>query len=199
MKALDLHLSLALNNHGAKLSQAFGCDVLAYVGDIDDGSIPLYKEVIERLDDERKLAPSGFNADRLVIVLHTNGGIVEVVEKLVSITRSKYDVVDFLVPEHAMSAGTIWCMSGDSIFMDYASSLGPIDPQVRSSNGSLLQKADCARDFFRAGKETEGAGGHFWHDAVLNANIITPAPWMLSDANRSCNAGMWFNTNCCPN
>ena len=29
-----------------------------------------------------------------------------------------------------MSAGTILCMSGDKIFMDYASILGPIDPQV---------------------------------------------------------------------
>ena len=27
-----------------------------------------------------------------------------------------------------MSAGTIWCMSADKIFMDYSSSLGPIDP-----------------------------------------------------------------------
>lgn len=29
-----------------------------------------------------------------------------------------------------MSAGTILCMSGDKIYMDYASSLGPIDPQI---------------------------------------------------------------------
>jgi hypothetical protein len=29
-----------------------------------------------------------------------------------------------------MSAGTILCMAGDRILMDYSSSLGPIDPQV---------------------------------------------------------------------
>ncbi len=29
-----------------------------------------------------------------------------------------------------MSAGTIFCMSGNKIFMDYSSSLGPIDPQI---------------------------------------------------------------------
>lgn len=29
-----------------------------------------------------------------------------------------------------MSAGTILCMSGDKIYMDYASSLGPINPQI---------------------------------------------------------------------
>lgn len=34
------------------------------------------------------------------------------------------------MPDSAYSAGTIFCMSGDKIFMDYSSSLGPIDPQV---------------------------------------------------------------------
>lgn len=35
-----------------------------------------------------------------------------------------------------MSAGTIFCMSGDKIYMDYASSLGPIDPQVMAPDNS---------------------------------------------------------------
>lgn len=33
-----------------------------------------------------------------------------------------------------MSAGTIFCMSGNRIYMDYSSSLGPIDPQVQTKN-----------------------------------------------------------------
>ena len=40
----------------------------------------------------------------------------------------------FIVPDSAMSAGTIFCMAGDKIFMDYSSSLGPIDPQVFNGN-----------------------------------------------------------------
>lgn len=44
--------------------------------------------------------------------------------------RHHYKEVYFVVPDFAMSAGTILCMSGDKIFMDYSSSLGPIDPQV---------------------------------------------------------------------
>jgi hypothetical protein len=47
---------------------------------------------------------------------------------------------------------------------------------------SLLQKARCVGDFLRREAKAEGAGGHFWHDAVIEANIITPATWMLSDA-----------------
>jgi len=38
--------------------------------------------------------------------------------------------VFFVVPDYAMSAGTVFCMSGNKIFMDYSSSLGPIDPQI---------------------------------------------------------------------
>jgi hypothetical protein len=41
---------------------------------------------------------------------------------------------------------------------------------------SLLQKARCMGDFLRREAKAEGAGGHFWHDAVTKPNIITPAP-----------------------
>lgn len=36
------------------------------------------------------------------------------------------------MPDSAYSAGTIFCMSGDKIYMDYSSALGPIDPQVHN-------------------------------------------------------------------
>jgi hypothetical protein len=49
---------------------------------------------------------------------------------MVEIIRHHYAEVYFIVPDYAMSAGTIFCMSGDKIYMDYSSSLGPIDPQV---------------------------------------------------------------------
>jgi hypothetical protein len=44
------------------------------------------------------------------------------------------------------------------------------------SHTSLLQKARCMGDFLRREAKAEGAGGHFWHDAVTKPNIITPAP-----------------------
>lgn len=63
-------------------------------------------------------------------MLNTSGGSAEAVEQLVKIMRHHYDEINFVVPDYAMSAGTILCMSGDAIYMDYSSSLGPIDPQV---------------------------------------------------------------------
>ena len=40
-----------------------------------------------------------------------------------------------------MSAGTIFCMSGNKLYMDYSSSLGPIDPQVPDRDRKVLVPA----------------------------------------------------------
>ena len=54
---------------------------------------------------------------------------------------------------------------------------------------SLLQNSHCRGDFSRLEATAEDAGGHFWHDAVIETNIITPAQWILPNRNRSCNGG----------
>ncbi|MGH9960801.1 MAG: SDH family Clp fold serine proteinase [Pyrinomonadaceae bacterium] len=87
----------------------------------------LFRDFIEKLKSTE-------SQSRLVIVLNTPGGTAEAVEKMVEIVRFHYSEVWFVVPDYAMSAGTIFCMSGDKIFMDYSSSLGPIDPQVPKGN-----------------------------------------------------------------
>ena len=65
------------------------------------------------------------------MVLQTDGGYVEVVERIVKILRNHYPHVSFIVPNYAFSAGTVLVMSGDVIRMDYYSVLGPIDPQIQ--------------------------------------------------------------------
>jgi hypothetical protein len=58
---------------------------------------------------------------------------------MVAVLRKHYQTVNFIVPDIAMSAGTIFCMAGDKIYMDYASTLGPIDPQVPTpDNGGYV-------------------------------------------------------------
>ena len=49
---------------------------------------------------------------------------------MVYVIRRHYAEVYFLVPDRAMSAGTVFVMAGDQIFMNYSSCLGPIDPQI---------------------------------------------------------------------
>jgi membrane-bound ClpP family serine protease len=92
---------------------------------------PLFPTVDKAFRDfieELKSQPQEIKS--LTIFLNTDGGEAETVENLVRIIRFHYSKVYFVVPDYAMSAGTIFCMSGNEIYMDYSSSLGPIDPQV---------------------------------------------------------------------
>ena len=69
---------------------------------------------------------------------YAGGGQAEAVEKMVEFVRHHYKHFYAIVPRAAMSAGTIFCMAADKIFMDYASSLGPIDPQVPDRDNKFL-------------------------------------------------------------
>jgi hypothetical protein len=100
-------------------------DVVFFYGSIDTGVLRLFRDFIERTADTTK-----FDRSRLIFLLNTPGGSAEAAEKMVEIIRHHYKEVFFVVPDFALSAGTIFCMSGDCIYMDYSSSLGPIDPQV---------------------------------------------------------------------
>lgn len=120
----DLTLHEILNERLEKLEKHFNSDVIFYYGPIADSLEKPFRDFIEDLKSDT------VKNDTLCIFLNTPGGSAETVEKLVKITRHHYKEVYFVVPDSAYSAGTIFCMSGDKIFMDYSSSLGPIDPQV---------------------------------------------------------------------
>ncbi len=100
--------------------------MIFFYGPIYPSIEQLFREFIEKLKQD------GAPREKLVIFLNSPGGSAEIVEKLVEIIRFHYKEVYFVVPDEAMSAGTIFCMAGDKIFMDYSSSLGPIDPQVHN-------------------------------------------------------------------
>ena len=113
-----------LNKRLSDLELHFKADFLFYYGPITDSLDKPFRDLIEELKSEPD------NKDTLFIMINTPGGSAETVERLVKIIRHHYTTVNFIVPDAAYSAGTIFCLSGDSIYMDYSSSLGPIDPQV---------------------------------------------------------------------
>ena len=60
---------------------------------------------------------------KLIVLVETEGGFVETVERIVSVFRRHYSTVEFIIPNYAYSAGTLLVMSGDEIYMDYYSVL----------------------------------------------------------------------------
>ncbi len=124
-----------VKDHEAKVEEKLQCDVLYYYGELRRGLIPHFREAVERMADREG------KRDALGICITTPGGEAEAVEKMVEIARHHYSFMYAIVPRAAMSAGTILCMACDKIYMDYSSSLGPIDPQVPDKESKFLVPA----------------------------------------------------------
>ncbi len=110
-------------HHLSNLAKTCKSDVLAIYS-------PMHYQLPGLLRDEiENLRKQNSNKGELTILLDTGGGLIESVERTVDVIRHHYDSVSFVIPDKAMSAGTVFALSGDNIFMDYYSQLGPIDPQ----------------------------------------------------------------------
>ncbi len=129
---MDKALKEMIVNALLELEKVTDGDVLCYSGPIIDGNENIFLDIIEELacdQDKRNV---------LNVVLTTTGGSAMAVERYVNIIRKHYEKVVFIIPDYAYSAGTIFCMSGDEIWMDYFSVLGPIDPQVKNKEGKFV-------------------------------------------------------------
>jgi hypothetical protein len=114
-------IELQLGERAMAVERATNADVLTYMGPISPPADDLIKDAVEDINNRRA---------GIMVVLETPGGYIDVAERIARILRHHYRRVEFLVPSYAMSAGTVLVMAGDAIHMDYASVLGPIDPQV---------------------------------------------------------------------
>ena len=147
---LENNLKLLLNSKLASLEQYLNADVLVYNGPIGNLNDNFFLKLVEELAS----APNHHKI--LYVMLTTTGGSATTVERYANIIRYHYSEVHFIVPDYAYSAGTIFCMSGDSIYMDYFSVLGPIDPQVLNKEGRwvpALGYLDKINDYMRKAKE----------------------------------------------
>lgn len=125
-------LKQLLNGKLKVLEQYLDADILVYTGDLGPLPAHIFTKMVEELKND------AVKHERLYIVLTTRGGSAEMVERYVNILRYHYSEISFIVPDYAYSAGTIFCMSGDNIYMDYSSVLGPIDPQVLNKDNKYV-------------------------------------------------------------
>jgi membrane-bound ClpP family serine protease len=122
MLPLDTYIQRQLLQHLGSIEETLGADLMAIISQIVPG---LEHRVRDATELKKNRRPA------LAVILDTTGGVVEVVERIVGVFRHHYAEVTFIVPDRAMSAGTVLVMSGDRILMDYFSCLGPIDPQIQ--------------------------------------------------------------------
>ncbi len=88
--------------------------------DVNDGDMEGFMNALKGVDYSKGLD----------LLLHTPGGDPTAAEAIVNYLREKFDDdIRVIVPQIAMSAGTMIACSAKEIVMGRQSSLGPIDPQ----------------------------------------------------------------------
>jgi len=128
LRPLDEHPKSQLTQGLVDIGEILASDVVTIISPIVPGLEHRLRQAIEGLQERKNV---------VTVILDTPGGVVEVVERMVSVLRSVYDEVTVIVPDRAMSAGTILALSADRIMMDHLSCLGPIDPQIER-DGKLV-------------------------------------------------------------
>lgn len=148
MRPLDKYMKNQLDAHMQKLERLLSADVMSIIS-------PLLYGLEGKVRDA--IAPIRRRKQVIAIIHDTSGGLVEVVERMVNIIRANYREVIFIIPDRAMSAGTIFALSADRILMDCFSCLGPIDPQIEKE-GRLVPALSYLNQYERLNdKAAKGA------------------------------------------
>ena len=118
------------NKYVRLLSEYTRRDTIVYASRWTSGDIPPNLVSINDEDVHAFMeALAGLSNDKLDLILHTGGGSAEAADAIVSYLRQKYKHIRIIIPQAAMSAGTMLACSADIIVMGKQSSIGPIDPQ----------------------------------------------------------------------
>jgi len=73
----------------------------------------------------------------LDLILHTPGGDIAATESIIDYLMTMFSDIRVIVPQLAMSGGTMIACSANKILMGKHSSLGPIDPQFNTPFGTV--------------------------------------------------------------
>ena len=103
---------------------------------INDRDINAFMETVYKLDRSKGLD----------LILHTPGGDISATEQIIKYLRSMFNGdVRAIIPQMAMSAGSMIAVSCKSIVMGKQSCLGPFDPQINNLPcQSVLKEFDRA-------------------------------------------------------
>lgn len=107
-------------------------------------------------------------AKGLDLILHTPGGSISATEHLVQYLKSKFGTnIRAVVPQLAMSAGTMIACSCKEIVMGKQSCLGPFDPQY---NGYSAMRVEMEFDNAIKAAKKDPASIPFWREIIGKYN-----------------------------
>ncbi len=167
------HQSMAQQSHDMvrmryleQLQKHTGRNVIAYYS----GWLSKPQIVGLEINDEDKngfmMAVHKLDRDRgLDLILHTPGGDIASTQSIVDYLRKMFgNNIRAVVPQIAMSAGTIIACSCKEILMGKQSNLGPIDPQVRGvpAYGVIREFKRAVKEIKKRSRKRSGLADNHW-------------------------------------
>lgn len=106
---------------------AYSCRLVVLIDELRPASITLFEETLVDADPETDLH----------VMLDTPGGHGETAIRLARQAQAHCKELTVVVADRAKSAGTLFALGAHRILMGPTSDLGPVDPQIRLSDGSF--------------------------------------------------------------
>lgn len=107
--------------------QACQCRLVVVADVVFSESVTLFEETLYDADP----------AQDLHVMLSTPGGDGETAIRLIRQAQCRCRELTVIVPDEAKSAGTLFVLGADRIYMGPTSDLGPVDPQFLLADGTL--------------------------------------------------------------
>lgn len=108
--------------------ERYRCRLVVVIDVLFPDSITLFEETLHDAD------PS----EDMHVMLATPGGDGETAIRLIRQAQSRCKDLTVIVPDQAKSAGTLFVLGANRIYMGPTSDLGPVDPQFLLPDGSLV-------------------------------------------------------------
>lgn len=110
----------------------------------------------------------------LDVILHTYGGDPNAAYRIGQVVRDFAKAIDFLIPFHAHSAGTLMCFCADRITLGAYAVLGPIDITL---DGIELASIDYYMEFAKECRERiEEMLSNLDHESDTRLSLTNPRP-----------------------
>ena len=130
MEPVDQRIKPDLDKNLREIGDVLNADPVTIISPIIYGLSLTLKDVLDQFKSKKK--------DSLIVILETQSGLAEIVARMVFSIRFSHDELTVIIPDKAMSAGTIFSLSVGTILMNYFSTLGPIDPQLEKDGKLVL-------------------------------------------------------------
>lgn len=148
---------------------------LCYIANVVNGINNCSIDNTDDLPFREMVASIPSDIKEIDIILVTPGGLTNQVVNFVNALRPRFEKVNFILLDMAMSAGSIFIMSGDEIVMSKNSKFGPIDPQVTNKEGFFVPAQSillAIKDIQKRGQQALNEGKQpDWTDIQLLKNI----------------------------